>query len=119
MTKKIPRGAEDLICPLHRSPMSVVCHVCPWWTQIRGLNPNTGQEIDDWNCAIGMLPMLTVNVANEARQGAAATESFRNETVKMGALSLNLAAFPDRRPPFLDNQNTTKLLGPSALEDVG
>jgi len=54
---------------------------CPWYTQVRGMNPNTGEEIDQWNCAIAWLPMLQINSANEARKGAAATESFRNEVV--------------------------------------
>ncbi len=81
MKKQIPRGDEDLICPLHKASCDIVCHKCPWWMQVRGTNPNTGQEIDEWNCAISLLPMLTINVANEARQGAAATESFRNEMV--------------------------------------
>jgi hypothetical protein len=34
-------------------------------------------------CAVSALPMLQIEVAKEARQGAAATESFRNEMVGM------------------------------------
>ena len=33
-------------------------------------------------CAVTALPMLQIEVAKETRQGAAATESFRNEMVK-------------------------------------
>lgn len=77
-----PHGPVDLVCPLHRCKMSKVCHTCPWWGPVRGRNPNTGAEVDHWNCAIALLPMLTINVANETRQGAAATESFRNEVVR-------------------------------------
>jgi hypothetical protein len=33
-------------------------------------------------CAISAMPMLQIEVAKEARQGAAATESFRNEMVR-------------------------------------
>jgi hypothetical protein len=32
-------------------------------------------------CAVTALPMLQIEVAKEVRQGAAATESFRNEVV--------------------------------------
>lgn len=81
MKKQIPHGDENLICPTHHKPMSEVCHKCPWWTHVRGMNPNTGEEVDDWQCAIGWLPLLLIQAAKESREGAAATESFRNEIV--------------------------------------
>ena len=59
-----------------------VLYRCPWYVQVRGVNVNTGQETDSWGCAIGWLPMLMINTANESRKGAAATESFRNEMMK-------------------------------------
>lgn len=58
-----------------------ILYRCPWYIKVRGLNPNTGEDIDSWNCAIAWLPLLQINTANEARQGAAATESFRNEVI--------------------------------------
>ncbi len=81
MKQQIPRGPDDMTCPLHREPMENVCHKCPWWVKIRGANPNTGEELDQWNCAIAWGPLLAVNIAQQARQGPAATESFRNEMV--------------------------------------
>jgi hypothetical protein len=51
------------------------------WTQIRGKNPQTGEDIDEWNCSMSMLPMLLMENAKQARSGAAATESLRNEIV--------------------------------------
>lgn len=79
--RQIPHGEEDLICPFHHKPMSDVCHKCPLWTQIRGKNPQSDEEIDNWGCAVALLPMLLVENAQQSRQGAAATESFRNEMV--------------------------------------
>ena len=55
---------------------------CAWFTQLRGTHPQTGKEIDEWMCAVASLPMLQIEVAKQARSGAAATESFRNEVVK-------------------------------------
>jgi hypothetical protein len=55
------------------------------------MNPNTGAEVDEWSCAVGLLPMLLVNAAQETRQGAAATESFRNEFVKMSMAQIMTA----------------------------
>jgi len=67
-------------CPLIKK--DCVQLQCAWFTQLRGTNPQTGQEIDEWLCAISAMPMLQIEVAKEARQGAAATESFRNEMVR-------------------------------------
>lgn len=50
-------------------------------TQIRGSNPNTGAEIDEYGCAIAWLPMLLIEGSQQQRQTGAAVESFRNEMV--------------------------------------
>lgn len=55
---------------------------CPWYAKVRGLNMNTGEEHDEWGCAIAWMPALLINTANESRKGVAATESFRNAVVK-------------------------------------
>ena len=55
---------------------------CSWFTQIRGTHPQTGQEIDEWGCAVTWLPMLMIENSQQQRQTGAAVESFRNETVK-------------------------------------
>ena len=54
---------------------------CSWFTQMRGTNPNTGKEIDEWGCAMTWLPVLLVENAQQSRQAGAAVESFRNEMV--------------------------------------
>lgn len=79
---KIPHGDEGMICPLHKADMSTVCHKCPWWTHVRGKNPQNEELIDDWRCAVAMLPMLMLETSQQVRQVGAATESFRNEVVK-------------------------------------
>ena len=55
---------------------------CEWFTQVRGQNPNTGEEVDEWVCAVTWLPMLLIENSQQQRQTGAAVESFRNETVK-------------------------------------
>jgi hypothetical protein len=54
---------------------------CSWFTQIRGMNPNTGEPVDEWGCAITWLPMLTIENSQQQRHTSAAVESFRNEVV--------------------------------------
>ena len=55
---------------------------CAWFVQIRGHNPNTGAEIDDWGCSIAWMPVLMIENSQQQRQTGAAVESFRNEMVK-------------------------------------
>jgi len=79
---QIPRGPENLYCPLWQKTMVKVCHTCPLWIQLRGKNSNTGLEVDEWVCSLASLPMLLIENAQQTRQAGAATESMRNEIVK-------------------------------------
>lgn len=79
---QIPDGPRDLYCPFWRDRMSKRCKTCPMWQQFRGTNKNTGSEVDEWRCAVSTLPMLMIETSSQVRQGAAATESFRNEMVR-------------------------------------
>ena len=55
---------------------------CAWFMKIRGTNPNTGQEVDEWGCSMAWLPILLIENSQQQRQTGAAVESFRNEMVK-------------------------------------
>jgi hypothetical protein len=57
-------------------------HDCVWYIHLRGTNPNTGQEIDQWGCSMTWMPMLLVENSQQQRQTGSAVESFRNEMVK-------------------------------------
>jgi hypothetical protein len=61
---------------------------CSWFTQVRGTNPNTGQEVDEWACAVTWLPMLLIENAQQNRQTGAAVESFRNEVNRANAAAM-------------------------------
>ena len=54
---------------------------CAWFMQMRGKNPNTGQDIDEWSCTIRWMPVLLLENSQQSRQAGAAIESFRNEMV--------------------------------------
>jgi hypothetical protein len=60
---------------------------CAWFTQLRGTNPNTGKEVDEYGCAVAWMPMLLVENSQQQRQTGAAVESFRNEMVKSNETS--------------------------------
>jgi hypothetical protein len=63
---------------------------CAWFIQVRGTNPQSGQEVDEYACAIAWLPMLTIENSQQQRQTGAAIESFRNEMVKCNETTLSL-----------------------------
>ncbi len=75
-------------CPLIKE--DCVGLKCSWFTQVRGTNPNTGKDIDEWSCAITWLPMLLIENSQQQRQTGSAVESFRNEMVKANESSQQL-----------------------------
>ncbi len=89
---QIPHADAGLVCPLHRVDVSKVCHKCPWWQQIRGVNPNTGDPVDNWQCAIAWLPMLMIENSQQQRATGAAVESMRNELVSGVISAVGIAA---------------------------
>jgi len=73
-------------CPLHNfEPCRQLD--CAWFTQVRGHNPNTGAEVDEWACAIAWLPVLLIENSQQQRSTGAAVESFRNEMVRANQTS--------------------------------
>lgn len=49
---------------------------------MRGTNPNTGEPVDEWGCAVTWMPFMAVEIAQKSNQTGAAVESFRNEVVR-------------------------------------
>ncbi len=66
-------------CPLIKK--ECVEHKCKFYIQVLGKNPNTGQEVNQWDCAVSWLPMLLIEGSQQTRQAGSAIESFRNEMV--------------------------------------
>lgn len=67
-------------CPLLKK--ECIEHKCAWYTHIRGSNPNTGEDLDNWACSVAWTPILLVETAQKSHQTGAAVESFRNEVVR-------------------------------------
>ena len=55
-----------------------------------GKNPNTGQDVSEFKCAVSWLPMLLIEGSQQTRQAGSAIESFRNEMVKINDQSQKL-----------------------------
>lgn len=97
MQRQRPIAFVGTICPIYNQDVSEVCHKCEWYTEIKGKHPQTEEQIDRWGCSITWLPMLLVNAAQEVRQGAAATESFRNDMVKVGKAIVSSVTHTDTK----------------------
>jgi hypothetical protein len=54
---------------------------CAWFMKMRGNNPNTGEDLDEWACSIAWLPILLIENSQQQRSTGAAVESLRNEMV--------------------------------------
>lgn len=94
---------QGTYCPLIKK--DCIENKCAWFTCVRGTDPNTGKEIDEWGCAVGWLPMLMINTANESRKTCAATESFRNEMVNQNEHTKQLLTFMDKPLPLMQEDN--------------
>lgn len=77
--------------------MSKRCPSCVKWIKIRGLNPNTGEEVDGFQCSDVAQFLGTLEVSQQVRQGAAATESMRNTVAKAVTTNVIIGerAYPD------------------------
>jgi|TARA_S200002703_G_scaffold71818_1_gene62262 hypothetical protein len=63
---------------------------CNWFIQVRGTNPQTGKEQDEYGCAISYLPLLMIENSQQTRQTGSAIESFRNEMVQANLNSMKV-----------------------------
>ena len=62
---------------------------CAWFIQIQGKHPQTGADVDEYGCAMAMMPLLMIENSRQTNQAGAAIESFRNEMVKANMVTLN------------------------------
>jgi hypothetical protein len=76
---------------------------CAWFLKIRGSNPNTGEDVDDWGCSMSWLPILMIENSQQQRQTGAAVESFRNEMVKANEVGQRVLLAAAGVPPQAQN----------------
>lgn len=79
---------QGSFCPLVKK--DCIQLKCAWFTKVEGYDINTGNRVDEWNCAMKWLPMLLIENSGMQRQTGAAVESFRNEMVKANESSQEL-----------------------------
>lgn len=108
--------ADGTYCPLWRKPRAKVCHTCAWWTQVLGKNPQTKQDVNEWNCAIALMPMLQIETTMTTREAASETHELRNEVQQANSSGMASALMGINgqlramTPPALPNAAPPKLL---------
>ena len=77
-------------CPYFKKPC--LKHDCTHYIALCGVDPQTGNPLDEYGCAIVWNVVVTLEGNKETRQAAAAIESMRNEMVKGHETVLRIAA---------------------------
>ena len=66
-----------------------MCDSCLWHIRLRGLNPQTGQEVDNEQCAISWLPLLLIENSQQQRHTAASVDTFRESMLAANEQTLS------------------------------
>ena len=77
---QVHKEPEGMRCP-EMGGAPCMKRECVKYIQLRGTNPNTGEELDGWQCAAVWHVMVMIENTQQAKQHGAAIESFRNEMV--------------------------------------
>lgn len=84
-----PKHDDDgMSCPLLRKPCVKVCHTCEWWFHTQGKHPQTNADIDHWSCAIGLLPILQIEMTQAQSRNTETLDKFRGEVHKSNDQSI-------------------------------
>ena len=116
------------LCPDFKSPC--LKHGCIAWKHVVGLDPQTGKEVDVFDCAkYNWDHKIQIQVAQKVNQVAACIESLRNEVVTtgIGAQSvvqnflrfINENTIPSPHPGAERLQGPTGLLGTNSAHGAG
>ena len=63
---------------------------CRFWVTVQGKHPQTGETINNGDCAFAWTPVLLIENSKVNRETGSAIESFRNEMVKANETSAKI-----------------------------
>ena len=78
MTGK-PVNNSGMECPLRRRSVEKVCHRCEFYDRIVGINPQSGEHVDKWMCAINRLVFMSLETVKTQRETDSTMQEWRNE----------------------------------------
>ena len=80
-------------------------HRCAWYTHVTGQDPQTGKQMDHWDCAVRWLPVLITEQARQTRNVGASVDSMRNEVVqRQDVLNSAIRVAQSTPPPRIENE---------------
>lgn len=79
-------------------------HRCAWWAHVIGQHPQTGAPVDEFACAVAMLPMLLIETSSAARSTAHQVGEA-NETQKQALRSAMMGRPSDELARLLGVQH--------------
>jgi hypothetical protein len=92
---------------------------CAWFTRVQGYDINTGNQVDEYQCAVTLMPMLLIENSGQQRQTGAAVESFRNEMVKANENSQKVLmaslGFQGEQPRTIEAMPKSKIVKPKII----
>ena len=71
--------ASNKKCPHLAFKKPCVREACPKYVKLQGVNPQTGQPVDKYDCSDAWLPILIVENTRRLNELGAAVEGYRNE----------------------------------------
>lgn len=87
---------EEVTCPLGSKCVDVtvdgIVQRCAWHTNIQGVNPQDGSEMNTWKCAIAWIPVLQVNQSRVSTGTNAAIENLRNHQNEVQTKAVQMLA---------------------------
>ena len=86
------QNPDEVTCPYtgHKKLCKEKRAHCPKWIKLAFTHPQTGEKIDEWQCADTWLPILMIEMSQRIDGVQSATESFRNEMVRQNDELLRL-----------------------------
>jgi hypothetical protein len=83
-----PNTTKGTFCPLLKK--DCVGLQCNWFMRVQGVNPNTGDQVDEWACAIAWIPMLLIENSRQQMNTTQVFDKFKNDLVAATTSSLQL-----------------------------
>ena len=90
----------EKICPLLQK--ACIEHQCKFYVHVVGKNPQTGGEIDHFDCAVSWLPLLIIENANEMRKATAGIHDFRNKVLEQQSMMIGYDRNHKQKPKLED-----------------
>lgn len=86
---KLYTGEPDMTCPYRGGKLcSKVCPTCNFQTEVLGTNPNTGEPLARWMCALLLQHMLTLETNARTAGVREAIEIMRDEVTTQNRAAL-------------------------------